>query len=177
MPPPLDTFGAVQDVYKQAVKRQEDTVAAILKKASEQEARMAIEAERRNKVLAHKKLERQLNMEHRMECVDTSRKQQLYQREQLLHKIMSETDRVLTMQRERSALQMQRKEANMQARPLCVRVSVCTAQQASGQSSGPAHVQAAQARQKMVDKMDKLQQAKKFDKIASGEITLDSLMR
>lgn len=141
---------AIQDVYKQAVRQQEDTVASILKKAAEQEEIMQKEKERRNKELARKKLLRQVNMEFRMECVDTHRKQQLYQREQLLHKIMSETDRVLAMQRDRAALQTQRKEANMQA---------------------------AQARQKMVATMDRLQQAKKFDKIASGEVTIESLIR
>jgi hypothetical protein len=146
----LKQWTAIQDVYKQAVKQQEDTVASILKKSVEQEEIMQKEMERRSKELARKKLLRQVNMEFRMECVDTHRKQQLYQREQLLHKIMSETDRVLTMQRDRAALQTQRKEANMQA---------------------------GQARQKMVATMDRLQQAKKFDKIASGEITIESLIR
>lgn len=120
----------VQDVYKQAVKKQQDTVEGILKKAADQEESMAREAERQAKALARKKLLRQLNMEYRMECVDTSRKAQLYQREQLLHKIEAETERVVGMQRSRAALQMQRKEANMQA---------------------------AMQRQKMVETMDKLQ--------------------
>ena len=38
-------------------------------------------------------------------------------------------------------------------------------------------MQASQQRQKMVETMDRLQQAKKFDKIASGEVTLESLIR
>ena len=76
--------------------------------------------------------------------------QDFYQREQLLQTIMVETDRVMTMQRDRAALQRQRREANMVA---------------------------SQQRQKMVETMDRLQQAKKFDKIASGEVTLESLVR
>lgn len=140
----------MQGVYKQAVKKQQDTVEAILHKAAEQEESMAREAARQAKELARKKLLRQLNMEHRMECVDTSRKAQLYQREQLLHKIEAETERVMGMQRGRAAVQMQRKEANMQA---------------------------AMQRQQMQETMDKLQQAKKFDKIASGEVSIESLVR
>jgi hypothetical protein len=140
----------MQDVYKQAVKQQEDNVAAILKQAAAQEESLQREMERRAKELAKKKLDRQLNMETRMEYVCENRKQDYYHREQLLHKIMSETDRVMGMQRSRAALQRQRREANMQA---------------------------SQARQKMVDTMDRLQQAKKFDKIASGEVSLESLMR
>ena len=66
--------------------------------------------------LAKKKLERQLNMETRMEYVSENRKQDFYAREQLLQKIMAETDRVMSMQRSRAALQRQRREANMQAR-------------------------------------------------------------
>lgn len=76
--------------------------------------------------------------------------QDFYQREQLLQKIMAETDRVMTMQRDRAALQRQRREANMVA---------------------------SLQRQKMVETMDRLQQAKKFDKIASGEVTLEALVR
>lgn len=142
--------GAMQGVYKQAVRKQEETVAGILKRTAAQEESMAKEMERRNKVLASKKLDRQLNMEARMEYVCENRKQDFYQREQLLHRIVGETDRVMGMQRSKAALQRERREANMQA---------------------------SQARQKMVDTMDRLQQAKKFDKIASGEMTLESLMR
>jgi hypothetical protein len=146
----LRQCGGIQDVYRQAVKKQQDTVESILKKAHHKEELMRIENDKRQKELARKKLHRQLNMEYRMECVDTSRKQQLYQREQLLHKIEAETERVLSMQCSRAALQMQRKEANMQA---------------------------ALQRQKMVERMDRLQQAKKFDKIASGQVSIESLLR
>ena len=65
----------VQGVYKQAVKQQEDTVAGILKVAAKQEESMQRELERRNKALACKKLNRQLNMEARMEYVCENRKQ------------------------------------------------------------------------------------------------------
>jgi hypothetical protein len=82
--------------------------------------------------------------------VDTSRKQQLYQRDLLLQKISADTDRILRMRRDTASLQMQRKEANMQA---------------------------SMQRQKMIETMERLQQTNKFDKIASGEITLSSLMR
>lgn len=83
----------MQDVYQQAVKQQGDRVSSILKKAAEQEAIMERERERRNKELARRKLVRQLNTEYRMECVDTSRKQQLYSRETLLNKIKAQTVR------------------------------------------------------------------------------------
>ena len=53
------------------------------------------------------------------------------------------------MRREAASLQMQRKEANMQA---------------------------AMQRQKMVETMERLQQANKFHMIASGQATIDSLM-
>eukprot|EP00892_Ulva_mutabilis_P002008 jgi/Ulvmu1/11808/UM080_0019.1 len=138
-----------KDVYQQSVKQQQDRVNSILKKAAEQDASMERERERRNKELSRRKLVRQLNTEYRMECVDTSRKQQLYSRETLLNKIKTQTDRVLQMRREAASLQIQRKEANMQA---------------------------AMQRQKMVETMDRLQQANKFHKIASGEATLNSLM-
>jgi hypothetical protein len=140
----------MQDVYNQAVKKQQDTVEGILKEAHRKEESMRIENDRRQKELAKKKLMRQLNMEYRMECVDTSRKQQLYQREQLLHKIEAETTRMMSMQCSRAALQMQRKEANMQA---------------------------AMQRQKMMERMDRLQQAKKFDKIVSGTINIEALLK
>lgn len=140
---------ALQEVYKMAVTKQQKKVSAILHKAAEQEEVMRKEQLRRDELLSQKRLNRQLNMEYRMECVDTNRKQQLYHREQMLHKIQSETDRIMQMQRDRAHLQQQRKEANMQA---------------------------ALQRQKMVETMDKLQQAKKFDQIASGQITIDSLL-
>lgn len=132
-----------------AVTKQQKKVSAILHKAAEQEEVMRKEQLRRDELLSQKRLNRQLNMEYRMECVDTNRKQQLYHREQMLHKIQSETDRIMQMQRDRAHLQQQRKEANMQA---------------------------ALQRQKMVETMDKLQQAKKFDQIASGQITIGLLL-
>lgn len=54
---------------------------------------MERERERQHKELARRKLVRQLNTEYRMECVDTSRKQQLYARETLLNKIKAQTVR------------------------------------------------------------------------------------
>lgn len=54
---------------------------------------MERERERQRKELARRKLVRQLNTEYRMECVDTSRKQQLYARETLLNKIKAQTVR------------------------------------------------------------------------------------
>lgn len=145
-----DSGAAAQEVYKQAEQKQADTVAGILAKARAQDESMARDAARREAALSRKKLERQLNMESRMEAVDTNRKQQLYGRERLLAKIETETERVQRMQRERAALQRQRREANMDA---------------------------ALQRQRMVEKMERLQQAKKFDKIASGQVSLEALMR
>lgn len=145
----LSVAWTVQGVYKMAVTKQKQKVSSILQKAAEQEEIMQKEKRRQDELLAQKRLSRQLNMEYRMECVDTNRKQQLYHREQMLQKIQAETDRIMQMQRDRTRLQQQRKEANMQA---------------------------AIARQKMVETMDKLQQAKKFDQIATGQITIDSLL-
>ena len=133
-----------------AQQRLDDRIKALLLRAAEQEESMRKEMELRQKAMARSKLHRQLNMEYRMECVDTHRKQQLYQREQLLHRIQGETERIMGMQRDRRRLQMQRKEANMQA---------------------------SMARQAMVENMERLQQAKQFDKIATGELTLQSLMK
>lgn len=57
------------------MKQQADTVAGILAAAAKQEESVQREMERRNKELARKKLNRQLNMEARMEYVCENRKQ------------------------------------------------------------------------------------------------------
>ena len=138
----------MQEVYSQAVKQQSDRVTRILHKAAAQQESMEKERNRFRKELARRKLQRQLNAEYRMECVDTNRKQQLYAREVLLQKITMQTERVMQLRRDAAALQMQRKAANMHA---------------------------AVQRQQMVEAMDRLQQANKFDKIASGESSIQAL--
>ena len=106
-------------MYQQAIRQQEETVSGILAQEAKREGNMQREAERRKRELSKAKLERQLNMEARMEAVCENRKKDFYHREQLLQKIMAETDRVMTMLRDQAALQRQRRDANMQARPLC----------------------------------------------------------
>ena len=137
-----------QEVYSQAVKQQSDRVTRILHKAAVQQENMDRERNRIGKELARRKLQRQLNAEYRMECVDTNRKQRLYAREVLLQKITMQTERVLQLRRDAAALQMQRKAANMDA---------------------------AVQRQKMVEAMERLQQANKFDKISSGETSIHAM--
>ena len=44
----------LQEVYKQAVRKQEETVSAILKQAAKQEESMQREMERRNKARHHR---------------------------------------------------------------------------------------------------------------------------
>lgn len=140
---------SLQEVYSQAMKQQSDRVASILKKAALQQDSMQLQRNKVCKELARRKLQRQLNAEYRMECVDTNQKQQLYAREVLRQKIETETERVLQLRRDAEALHMQRKVANMHA---------------------------AVQRQKMVEAMDRLQKANKFDSTAAGESRIKSLL-
>lgn len=95
----------LQVVYNQAVKQQQDRVAAILENAANQQTIMEGERERQCRELARRRLQRQLNAEYRMECVDTIRKQQLHSRDFILQKIAAQTDRILMQRRDAGVAQ------------------------------------------------------------------------
>jgi len=70
---------------------------------------------RRKKENDLRKVEADFQLKLRLDKVDSIQKMSLYNRQQLLERIMNDYDRTRELLRERQSLQMQRKMANMNA--------------------------------------------------------------
>lgn len=104
-----------QAKYALALEREEMRKMDIRFKAEQKEKLLAEINMQRKKENDRRKVEHDLFNNLRLDKVDAMNKMQLYQRQQLLEKIMDENDKTRELLSARQELQDQRKQANMQA--------------------------------------------------------------
>ncbi|MEW5317729.1 MAG: hypothetical protein WDW38_009006 [Sanguina aurantia] len=107
--------GLRQDKYHGALTQEELRKTHIRDKAKDKECALAELYAQRKKDNDIRRVEREFELKTRLDKVDSIQKTNLYHRAQLLDKIMDEYERTRAMIQERSAVQEQRKMANMTA--------------------------------------------------------------
>lgn len=149
----------LEDIRKEADRQakfaaaqaiEENRKAAIKQKADEKERALAELYQRRKRENDIKKVETEFELKLRLDKVDAIQKTGLYQRQQLLGKIMGEYEQTRHLMRERHKLQDQRKMANMQA---------------------------SLQRQALSAAMDQIRSTKDMSKLTSGQISVSDLTR
>mmetsp|Transcript_36136 Transcript_36136/g.80419 ORF Transcript_36136/g.80419 Transcript_36136/m.80419 type:complete len:530 (-) Transcript_36136:827-2416(-) len=104
-----------QEKYLAALETEEMRKMSIKQRAEEKERMLAELYARRKKENDIKKVETEFELKLRLDKVDMIQKTNLYQRQQLLEKIMNDYDKTRSLMKERQSLQEQRKMANMHA--------------------------------------------------------------
>ncbi|MEW5303604.1 MAG: hypothetical protein WDW36_006280 [Sanguina aurantia] len=104
-----------QDKYHGALTQEELRKTHIRDRAKDKECALAELYAQRKKDNDIRRVEREFELKTRLDKVDSIQKTNLYHRAQLLDKIMEEYERTRAMIQERSAVQEQRKMANMTA--------------------------------------------------------------
>lgn len=138
--------------YLQAQEREALRVSEILRKTQEKDVKLMTLKEARDHDNACRNLEKKLDLDLKREKVEAMKRRDMYQRNQLLHKIQSETEKAHDLLEQRTSLQQQRKMANMTA---------------------------SFQRQKLLQSMEKLQSSKNWSALASGggQVNLDQMLR
>ncbi|KAL3161160.1 hypothetical protein ABBQ38_009531 [Trebouxia sp. C0009 RCD-2024] len=137
-----------KQAYQQAQQREEERVNDIVHRTVEKDEKLATLRDHRDHANACKSLERKLDLDLKREKVEAGKRRDMYQRNQLLHKIQDETEKARSLLDARAQLQQQRKMANMGA---------------------------SFQRQKLLQAMEKLQTSKDWAK--NGTVNMDSLLK
>jgi len=104
-----------QEKYAAALETEEMRKMSVKERAAEKERLLAELNARRKKENDLRKVDSDFQLKLRLDKVDCIQKMSLYNRQQLLERIMNDYDKTRELLRERQNLQMQRKMANMNA--------------------------------------------------------------
>ncbi|KAJ9526547.1 hypothetical protein QJQ45_017698 [Haematococcus lacustris] len=103
------------DKYMSAVEMEAQRRASIKARAEEKERMLSELYEKRRKENDLKRVEQDFQLKLRLDKVDAMQKTSLYQRQELLAKILQEYEKTRSLMRDRTELQRQRKMTNMQS--------------------------------------------------------------
>ncbi|RMZ54741.1 hypothetical protein APUTEX25_003119 [Auxenochlorella protothecoides] len=99
--------------YEDARRQEAERVAEVLRRAADKDADLAALAREREAEAARKALERRLQLKHKAEAVEQMKRRDAFERAEALKRIEEETSHAQALLAQRSALQQQRRQANL----------------------------------------------------------------
>ncbi|KAL6767986.1 FAP56 [Auxenochlorella protothecoides x Auxenochlorella symbiontica] len=99
--------------YEDARRQEAERVAEVLRRAADKDADLAALAREREAEAARKALERRLQLKHKAEAVEQMKRRDAFERAKALKRIEEETSHAQALLAQRSALQQQRRQANL----------------------------------------------------------------